>query len=578
MGVRLRVFIGLTLSSLVALTAALHALVQLPPRGQTPTERCTECHAGLVGIEPAHELLGCARCHLGEPNAGQLPAAHVGLVRIPGNFSDMAHTCGAAGCHVDVPARLLGNVMSTMNGVVSVDRWVFGEQPTPTAVSPVAKLGTSPADLHLRNLCASCHLGHEKRDFGPIDELTRGGGCNACHLASAGDLDGGPRHATLRALPHELACFGCHARSGRISLSYEGWHELTELDGGCAPPARRALADGRCVERRPADVHAEAGLRCVDCHGSWEVMGDGRSALHREDQSVVRCDDCHTATPRTAGLDALDPESRRLLRHGTDRTRWVTLAKSGRPLVNTWVDDAGTWLESKYTRRVSRVKPPAQACTRAAHRSVACASCHSAWAPQCPQCHTSYDAAGGMYDLLDDAPRAGEWLEEGGVALAEPPSLGVREGDAGREIIPFAPGMVLTLGDDLHRLFAPISPHTTRATSRSCSSCHADPLALGYGRGQLRFEGGTWQFEAAAQSQADGLPADAWLGFLSAPRPGSTTRENTRAFTVEEQRRVLTVGACLSCHAPDSTVMGAALDDFGRALRGRSTQCVLPLW
>jgi hypothetical protein len=37
--------------------------------------------------------------------------------------------------------------------------------------------------MHLRQLCASCHLGAEKTALGPNDHESRGRGCNACHLS-----------------------------------------------------------------------------------------------------------------------------------------------------------------------------------------------------------------------------------------------------------------------------------------------------------------------------------------------------------------------------------------------------------
>lgn len=474
----------------------------------------------------------------------------------------MVQTCGAAGCHVDVPARLSSSLMATMNGVISVDRWVFGEQPTPTAVTPLSTVAHSPADLHLRNLCVSCHLGAEKREPGPIDERSRGGGCLACHLVTAGG-DAGVPHARLRALPGALACTGCHARSGRISLSYEGWHEVT---GPCTRPERRELADGRCVERRVPDVHFEAGLGCVDCHGSWEVMGDGRRALHREEASTVRCGDCHAESLLRVTDEALDPESRRLLsRRGLlDAGTWVGIRRSGRPLVNTWMADGGAWLRGKSSGRVFGLKPPAEACRVPVHRALTCATCHSAWVPQCVSCHTTWEPDGGMVDLLDDRERPGEWEEVGGVALAEPPVLGVREGDAGREVIPMAPGMILHLeGHGLQRLYAPVSPHTTRRAVRSCESCHRSSLALGAGRGELWRDGGVWVLKPRFSVLADGLPEDAWLGLLKTRTGAASTREDVRPLTEAEQRRVLTVGACLDCHAATSSAMQRALEGKG---------------
>ena len=93
----------------------------------------------------------------------------------------------------------------------------------------------------------------------------------------------------------------------------------------------------------------------------------------------------------------------------------------------------------------------------------------------------------------------------------------------------FAPGMVLTIEGQkttaqpatplFRRLYARVEPHTTRREVRSCISCHNDPVALGYGQGDLRFEvtatGGRWRFRAAMSTlPQDGLPADAWVGFL----------------------------------------------------------------
>ena len=60
----------------------------------------------------------------------------------------------------------------------------------------------------------------------------------------------------------------------------------------------RRLDDGRVVRRGIGDIHTERGMGCIDCHGSWEVMGRGNKVFHREDQATVQCTDCHTATPK----------------------------------------------------------------------------------------------------------------------------------------------------------------------------------------------------------------------------------------------------------------------------------------
>lgn len=57
-----------------------------------------------------------------------------------------------------------------------------------------------------------------------------------------------------------------------------------------------------------------------------------------------------------------------------------------------------------------------------------------------------------------------------------------------------------------------------------------------------------------------------------------STRDDVRPFTVAEQRRILRVGACLSCHAGGSKVVRMALADFEATLARRSRRCVLPQW
>ncbi len=137
------------------------------------------------------------------------------------------------------------------------------------------------------------------------------------------------------------------------------------------------------------------------------------------------------------------------------------------------------------------------------------------------------------------------------------------------------------------RLYARIEPHTTRTQARSCKSCHNDPVAIGYGRGELRFERlpgegrGRWRFTAASAARPeDGLPADAWIPFLGSRSDRNTvsTRDDVRPFSVEEQRRILTVGACLTCHDGDSPAMRDSVKTFEAVLARRRAVCLRPTW
>lgn len=149
------------------------------------------------------------------------------------------------------------------------------------------------------------------------------------------------------------------------------------------------------------------------------------------------------------------------------------------------------------------------------------------------------------------------------------------------------PGMVMTIdkesfsagkGNSFHRLYAPASGHTTVREGRGCKSCHNNPVALGFGEGDLKFlssgAGSKWEFRPRfALNKQDGLPEDAWTGFLKEPRFPNSTRSDLRPFTVNEQQRILEVGSCITCHDEKSKVMDRALEDFEKAKAGRSARC-----
>ena len=196
-----------------------------------------------------------------------------------------------------------------------------------------------------------------------------------------------------------------------------------------------------------------------------------------------------------------------------------------------------------------------------------------------------------MYDLLSNKEIKGEWREYPKDFLAEPAVLGIREikeaGSVNRTVEEFIPGMILTItkgdGSLFKRLYAPSFSHTIRKESRTCVSCHNNPLALGYGRGKLEYKisdnKGRWVFTpASAKILSDGLPDDAWIGFLKERRNGAATRKNLRPFSLEEQKRILLAGVCLTCHNPESAVIQESLIDFNSVLAKRTKSCIMPDW
>jgi hypothetical protein len=396
---------------------------------------------------------------------------------------------------------------------------------------------------------------------------------------------------------------------------------------------------------------------CVDCHTAREVMGDGVAHARKSGQLRIACEDCHSERLRLVGADRVDEQSRRILRLlSSDPARKQAssrvaqgAASSGAVVatrdrtdvfVGTFTGaDGAARLRGKASGEALELNAPAAACTQGrGHARLSCASCHTAWAPRCTGCHTEFNPSIPGYDHIAGREVRGSWVETGTDYTAVPPTLGVRVvagPDGGRleAIDTFAPGMVLTIdrgsrrpavgeqasarkwkagasgerdggkagGEPVfRRLYARVSPHTTSKGSRSCESCHNDPVALGYGRGTLIYEHrtarprpgngssgqpdtarrfGEWRFTPAFEpSPYDRLPMDAWVGFLQERRGRASTRDDVRPFSVEEQKRILAVGACLTCHEGDSPVMRAALEDFAAAVRRASAKCVLPTW
>ncbi len=581
-------------------------------------ESCLACHAFVTGLGQGHDAgaIGCASCHGGVPAAVDAEQAHAGMIRVPGNLDSAARTCGV--CHAAQVSRVQGSLMNTLRGMISVDREVFGEPARAAEAHHVDTLGNTPADTHLRQLCVGCHLGTVKLAPGPPGELSRGGGCAACHASypSQGRYTKGSSarfvHPAVSAQVRDESCFGCHSRSGRISLGYAGYWEsgLSAGQAAALPEGEtRTLADGRVLRRAAEDVHHARGMACIDCHTAQEVMGDGALHLHEEEATQVRCQTCHRTQPaRSAARSELAAEAAALVRLRAGAAPFARLLledRTGEALVNASPLDGGAVaLTGKLSGARFTARPPSAACSgQQGHERVSCRACHETWATQCVGCHTQWDPAGTRRELPTGGELKGAWVEYDVAPRIGPPALGVVAREGREEVVPFTPGMILTLNGPgeapagalpgeaaalinpktrFLRAFAPAVPHTTQAKARACAGCHLDPEALGYGRGKLSLveEGGEWRWrlDSAYQPvQQDGLPADAWIGFLSDLR-GASTRPTARSFTLAEQQRILAVGACLGCHQPDSARGRDLYAHFRERRASLAPECRVPSW
>ncbi len=562
------------------------------------TESCVACHENTTGFSQYHDptKIGCSACHLGDIIATDKDKSHAGMIKIPGNLNNAAQTCSSADCHQSELHRVNNSLMSTNSGIVSIDKWAFDEIHTTDTLFHIENIGNTAAETHLKNLCFKCHLGYEKKNYAPTNENSRGGGCLACHLTyldnSTPDISDNI-HPNLSLNIDNDKCFGCHSRSNRISTNYEGWYETLYTENEVKDSiGYRVLQDGRVFGYAGEDVHHKAGLLCIDCHSSQEVMGDGVAYKHQTEALKIQCSDCHPTTAfKTAGFEAFGEAEiidYTLRQYELKSKKFIITEKDSIPLINSYFDEnEQAFLISKIEKSVH---PNTRSCVQDnVHQSLDCNMCHTRWAPSCIGCHTSYDS-----EIKLTNGKKGKWKELlGGFSFAEP-VMGVNTIE--NKITPAVPGMIMSLdktafigphiGKDsiFLRLFAPVEAHTTVKESRSCESCHINPAALGYGKGTLTYyvekQKGYWQFESLYEnSNIDSLPQDAWQGFLNQIEKDRkySAHENFYPLNLENQKKVLQVGACLHCHKGDSSLQEKMINgNYQSLLRNLNDKCVLP--
>lgn len=570
-------------------------------------EGCLNCHE-IEGLSTYHnpEKIGCFSCHRGNVYTLNKTSAHKGMVLIPGNLSNAKLTCGNSRCHPDLLYRVERSIMTTLSGMISVDKFAFDEIKSPEGKFHVKNLKYSAAETHLRNLCISCHIGNEKIEFGKIDELSRGGGCLACHLNYNKETENQLNiykqskerlpllHPSIDLRVTNDHCFGCHSRSGRISTNYEGWSEILPEEMNFKQKEIRTLKDGRVFIKQVPDIHFEKGMDCIDCHISLELMGDGNLYEHKEQQIKIGCEDCHTEKLNFISVNEIDYETKKIL-----QIRDSTLLNPGNKLIalqgtkipftnKIEVVKGKTFFYTKNSSKKLELKKPDPVCTANAHKNLSCESCHTSWVTRCNGCHTSYELDEIGFDHLSNREIKGSWIEDAHNFETGRPTLGVKKLNGKEKISSFIPGMIIKISDEkskgikFKRLFAPTFAHTIRTEVRSCENCHQSPVASGYGKGRLIYQQESKkikiEFEPSTPlNPIDLLPDDAWIKFLDDNHNSlKSTRVYTSPLSTEKQKRILIVGVCLNCHKENSNWVKSALKNFDSLGKNISPDCFIP--
>lgn len=583
------------LLALAALLPRLAACGGAARSAESARERCLDCHEGIETASPTHA--GCVSCHGGNPDARDKDAAHRGIFGLadPSYAGRWERGCG--GCHPHQLERMRSSQMYTNAGMIAQIQATWegrrdsvtyaarnarlhdldGEPLTHTSVVALDNLA---GDLY-RKFCARCHVA---RQNDAADGAGHAAGCAACHFPWAADATyrgGDPtmrgrsphsRTHAMEGLPTMEACLRCHHRSGRVALAYQG---LNDGNNGLVPtkdgrPGPVPGSDGRNFSHIAPDVHFAAGMECIDCHTSREVMGEGYASAGLHGQLEIGCEDCHgsgTRAPRFAvAWGEHEPPALESRQYGSRRPAGAraALTGKGRPYANVFDDGGQVGVMLKRSGRVLRspVVTGTAAHTIVGHERMACHACHSRTVVQCYGCHTTYDKREYGWDYLAGRATIGSFSETEDVRALYPFPLAV---DTKGRIGTVTPGCqtfinviepdgtlsrdeeVATFRGRRQLRFAPFFGHNIGTRAVGCGECHGNPAFLGFGqhvveRGRLR---GTLLCEKDPRKPLDGFLHEN-DGRISAH--AAMSRDGARPLDNEEARRFFAVNLCLVCH------------------------------
>lgn len=576
----------------ISLLALLASSCTLTDRNRST---CLSCHFTLEHVSPTHN--DCVGCHGGDSKAHDKEQSHASM-RGAANPSSIVHwekSCGE--CHRYQLERVKSNIMQTNAGMIRTIQLTWegadGKQYSTTGgkafdqsgklfeALPVEELDNLSGELY-RKFCSRCHIGSSNAEsYGSA----HASGCAACHFpwndtATYEGLDrtlkgkgGYSANHRMTPLPDTQVCARCHNRSGRIAFSYQGLYDgnngLVPTRGGEAGPMMTSGA--RNLTHITPDVHFAAGMECIDCHTSRDVMGDGFSYRNMYLQTEITCQDCHGSAAEVPRYREITRENGEALRESRSYKQpvisgmqMIQTAK-GRSYSNVYYQDGKIWLQGKRSGKLHRSKvitgTPEH--TIVGHGRLECYSCHSRTSVQCYGCHTKYNKSKQGMDFIKGKETAGAFSETEDYRMLYPFPLALNQ--RGR-ISPVTPGCqtfvtvaeadgsiskteyVSKFKGKQQLRFAPFYSHNTGKKVIGCVECHGNPAFLGFG--QHIVEGGSIKGTLICE-RSDSKPLDGFLTMKNGKvnSYSAITREHARPLTGNEVKRVLAVNLCLPCHA-----------------------------
>lgn len=476
---------------------------------------CLNCHKGIERIE-SHGF-DCKDCHIKE----RVPflKAHNLIIRNPSSPIYVNTFCGK--CHGEEIKNVNNSLHATMAGIINQTRYLWGAQASASpaiysansALRPLPEPTPSPktpedlVDDFLRKRCLRCHIGIA--GF-PKEGLYRASGCAACHViynnegrylgndvAIDKDKKGYPEyHKFAKEIPN-LQCLHCH-NSNHVGADYEGLFEHDYHEAYRSPIPPKTIY-GMDYHHLAKDVHAEAGLLCIDCHSKIDVMGDGKLYGYELSVPMIRCSDCHGG----------------FLRQRPNKSLSNILYK---PVPDRQVQESGKLYFSSKTGNLYELKLFSKdviSHSISAHRKLRCGACHAQWSFQdyglsvIREDKPNYrkwkrlKLQGDPYleiffknperpfslDLLDKKTKRGIWFMGWRFRRWEFMPLGIENGKYTilrpryQYLVSYIDefGEVVLDSEKTNWAFMPYVPHTISPFGRDCEACHLNPVAAGLG-------------------------------------------------------------------------------------------------
>lgn len=607
-------------------------------RGSTE-EMCLTCHDGIETMSASHpETFGCTVCHGGDARSLDKTEAHASMIfdaaagtgrRNPSALSVVHLSCGQAGCHAghtdssrNHVHRVRRSMMGTLSGVIAGVRYQWAAQSSPQAKYGVSrvpaesnfkdgnssetkpelealpfflpkdrrqeaekgratgaeKVSHHPVDGVLRSTCMQCHL-----DGKPGEGEYRSQGCAACHVSYSREgtyegLDptipknetGHMAHHRLTALPEQSNCTQCHKSQNQ------------PMEANTDTP--KSIFPFLLNQHPVQDAHTKAGMECIDCHSSFDVMGDGTLHSRQYEAVEVGCDTCHGSAARHPQVEKVDASDFRVLRENRHYLNnpvkagdWAVLSRHGRKLSNVKMLDGNITVFSKrggQSWKVPLIKGGSTHLISQHNEKLACNACHSSWVPQCKGCHLTFNPK----------DNTSSWTAYKAEKNFKQPTLLIGHDSKVRPANPM-PLTTLTALDpkgfslpvinndgDIHGRYRNFGftnpkgysgantlnathPHSVGPKVRSCATCHLSTEALGLGPSDLK----VGRKSSGKRDEAQPVMRGNIYGTLGerSPLPGGTIKgqmvagshqPGTRAFNQEELNRILKIGNCLPCH------------------------------